>query len=100
MNKTLIQVLESTKKALNEETILWDEIDEKSFLSLLKNSGLSGIVLPYLDMNQRSERFKTLAKSMIYEFVSRDDKQMKLMELTHQLLNDHHIEHIFLKAHT
>lgn len=98
MNDTLKLVLESTKQALNCQTINLSEIDEKTFLSILKNSGLSGVVLPYIDLNTRSPRFNQIAKSMIYEYITRDEKQKELIKRINQILNDNKIDHIYLKG--
>ena len=98
MNDTLKLVLETTKQALSLQTISLNEIDEKTFLSMLKNSGLSGVVLPYIDLNNRSPRFNQLAKSMIYEYITRDEKQKDLIQRTNRILNDHKIDHIYLKG--
>ena len=94
----MTELFKITQLALKDEPILFKLDDEKSIFIALKENGLFGLVGPYLDEAYCSNRFYSLTKSVLFDYISRDIKQQALIESVQKLFNDHQIKHIFLKG--
>ena len=92
------QVLAATQSALKKQ--MYSDLidDEKEFFRTLKENGLAGLVLPYIDEKKVSATFNKFSTQVLYEYVTRDEAQQALITKLNDLLNKHDINHIFLKG--
>lgn len=95
---TVDLVLKATKEALNNKTIQIETADESLFFKLMVSSGLSGLIIPKLDLKHASERFSQKTTSVIYQFMDKDLKQQKLIESLRALFTKYQIDFMFLKG--
>lgn len=95
---TVEELLESTQQALKNQMIDIKIADEPAFFRLMVSSGLSGVIIPALNLNQYSERFNQKAQGVIYQFMDKDLKQQKLIQKLRTLFNENEIDFMFLKG--
>lgn len=91
-------IFDLTKSALTKSTYSLTFDNEKEVFRLLKENGLLGLVGPYLDDKLCSQRFNQLKIAAMYEYIRKDEVQTQLIKKVSALLNEHQIEHIFLKG--
>ncbi|MCU0105641.1 nucleotidyltransferase family protein [Acholeplasma vituli] len=95
---TIDQLLEASKQALNNQMIELKIADEPAFFKLMVSSGLSGVIIPALNLSHYSERFNQKAQGVIYQFMDKDLKQQRLIQKLRALFMKNEIDFIFLKG--
>ena len=95
---TIDQLLEASKQALNNQMIELKIADEPAFFKLMVSSGLSGVIIPALNLSHYSERFNQKAQGVIYQFMDKDLKQQRLIQKLRALFKKNEIDFMFLKG--
>ena len=91
-------LFKATSLALKQQQIDLKIEDEASFLKMMLNGGLSGLIIPYLDPKAYSSKFIHKCNGVLYSFIDKDQKQMVLIAQIKTLFQKEHIDHIFLKG--
>lgn len=91
-------LFKATSLALKQQKIDFDIADEPGFFKLMLNSGLSGIIIPYLETSKYSNTFIQKTNSTLYAFIHQDQKQKVLIAQIKTTFQQHNIDHIFLKG--
>ncbi|MDY0210781.1 MAG: nucleotidyltransferase family protein [Acholeplasma sp.] len=91
-------IFKAVKYALNQKQIDFDIEDEKQFVILLRENGLSGLVFSYIKDGFGSEKLKRYKTQILYDYALRDEKQLLIKKHLRTLLNEHQFKHIFLKG--
>lgn len=98
MNDTILEVLKVTTCALHHQTYDKPLIDERAFYMLALENGLSALVHKGLNQKMISVKLKQMLQRNFYDYVARDTKQQLLVQRLDDSLNEHEIDHIFLKG--
>ncbi|MDO9628266.1 MAG: nucleotidyltransferase family protein, partial [Acholeplasmataceae bacterium] len=98
MKKTFNEIFSAVKCALNQEKYIEPISNEKAFYVMSLENGLSGIIYSAIDKYRVSELFHKRLERNFYDYVSRDIKQVAAIKYLDDLLNEHHIDHVFLKG--
>jgi hypothetical protein len=91
-------LFKATSLALKQEKIDFEIRDESGFFKLMLSSGLSGLIIPYLDTNRYSKTFIQKTNSTLYSFIHQDQKQQVLIAQIKTIFQQQRIDHIFLKG--
>ena len=98
MNNTTELLLKATRYALKQQTIDLKIEDEASFFKLMVSSGLSGLIIPYLDTKAYSPKFIQKTNAVLYQFIDKDSKQQDLIAKIKSIFQKEQTDHIFLKG--
>jgi hypothetical protein len=98
MNETILEVLKVTTCALNHQTYDKSLTDERAFYMLALENGLSALVHKGLNQKLISDKLKQMLQRNFYDYVARDTKQQLAVKRLDDILNEHQIDHIFLKG--
>lgn len=91
-------LLEITRCFLNNLKYNQKIENENELFRLAIQNGLSGIVFETINHDLVSKDFSNKLKKVFYDYVSLDAKQLEAIKTINQILNDHKIDHIFLKG--
>jgi len=91
-------LFKATALALKQQKIDFDIADEPSFFKQMVNSGLSGIIIPYLDSTKYSKTFIQKTNSTLFAFIQKDQKQRVLIDQIKTTFQRYKIDFIFLKG--
>ena len=98
MNQTWIEVQKALKSALHQEPFDHVIHDPKAFYIMVMENGLSGLIFSILKKDQtHPELYRRLERNH-YDYVSRDVKQLEGIQWIDDLLNQHQIDHLFMKG--
>lgn len=98
MDQSLIELFEVTTCALNKTIYQKAIADDQSFYYKTLYNGLSGLVLSALNQEKISKNlFEHLQKDVMI-YVLSDSLQMETIDQINNLLNEHGIDHIYLKG--
>lgn len=98
MDKSIIQLLDIIKFALNNSIYNEELIDEELLFKYAQENGLSGFIFTALDQNKISEAIYNKFQQEFYLYTTKDIRQLKTINEITELFNEHHIDHIFLKG--
>lgn len=98
MNQTFLEVQRALFAALHHRDFDHVIEDSKAFYIMTMENGLSGLIFSVLDKDRtHPELFQRLQRNH-YDYIARDVKQIEAIKTIDQLLNQHHIDHLFMKG--
>jgi predicted nucleotidyltransferase len=98
MDQTLRQLCDVTTKGLNQEIYLNPIQDEKDFYFKALENGLIGIIYHALKKENVSDTLSKHLTKDFYAYIASDVKYHQAIKKLNSLLNEHGIDHIFLKG--
>ncbi len=98
MNNITQTLLTATQYALKQQLVQVKVEDEPSFFKAMLNSGLAGVILPYIDTKAYSPKFIQKTNGVLFDFINKDTQQQALIIKIKSLFQTHQIDHIFLKG--
>lgn len=92
------QLFEAIDCGLNQKPYHQTYENPKAFARILIENGLVGIVYEQLDLNQFEPRIQGLLTKSFYQYVSKDTKELIVIENIRNMLNKQPYPYMFLKG--
>jgi len=98
MNQTFLDVKRALLAALHQGEFDHEIHDPKAFYVMTMENGLSGLIFSILNPKKTHQELYQRLQRNHYDYIARDVKQLDAIQILTQILNEHKIDHLFMKG--